>query len=169
MNPKPVCLASVFLIASLAASPAIAELIAYFPFEEGQGTTTVDAVKGVATFYDQFRFEPMGRNVLRVCHGTACHVKGSQVLQNAIDDHLGIPEGRDTDPDGHYTVQKVACLGCCTLAPVVQSENATFGNLTPASVGGLLDDVERAAAGGAAQGFDGLAARGAVQGEPSRR
>ena len=61
--------------------------------------TPADIV-GVATFYDQFRFEPMGRNVLRVCHGTACHVKGSRVLQNAIDDHLGIPEGRDTDPDG---------------------------------------------------------------------
>ena len=126
--------------------------------------TPADIV-GVATFYDQFRFEPMGRNVLRVCHGTACHVKGSQVLQNAIDDHLGIPAGRDTDPDGRYTVQKVACLGCCTLAPVVQSEHATFGYLTPASVGGLLADVERAAAGTAAKGFDGLAATGTVQGE----
>ncbi len=122
-------------------------------------------ITGVATFYDQFRFEPMGRNVLRVCHGTACHVKGSAALQNAIDDHLGIPAGRDTDPEGRYTVQKVACFGCCTLAPVVQSEHATFGNLTPASVGGLLDDVERAAAGGAAKAFDGLAARGTVQGE----
>jgi NADH-quinone oxidoreductase subunit F len=101
---------------------------------------------GVATFYDHFRFRPMGRNVLRVCHGTACHVKGAVSLQNAIEDNLGIPAGEDTDPDGRTTVQKVACLGCCTLAPVVQSEHRTFGMLTPAGVPDLLRDIERAAA-----------------------
>jgi len=103
---------------------------------------------GVATFYDHFRFEPMGRNVLRVCRGTACHVKGAANLQNAIEDHLGIREGEDTDPLGRYTVMKVACLGCCTLAPVVQSEQKTFGMLSPAGVPELLEDIERAAAAG---------------------
>jgi NADH-quinone oxidoreductase subunit F len=101
---------------------------------------------GVATFYDHFRFQPMGRNVLRVCHGTACHVKGAVNLQNAIEDRLGISAGEDTDPDGCYTVMKVACLGCCTLAPVVQSEHRTFGHLSPAGVPELISDIERAAA-----------------------
>jgi NADH-quinone oxidoreductase subunit F len=101
---------------------------------------------GVATFYDHFRFRPMGRHVLRVCHGTACHVKGAVPLQNAIEERLGIPAGEDTDPEGRTTVQKVACLGCCTLAPVVQSEHRTFGHLTPAGVPELLEAVERAAA-----------------------
>jgi NADH-quinone oxidoreductase subunit F len=126
---------------------------------------TPAGIVGVATFYDQFRFEPLGRNVLRVCHGTACHVKGSVALQNALEDHLGVPEDGDTDPEGRYTVRKVACLGCCTIAPVVQSEHATFGMLTPANVGGLLEDVERAVARGAATSDDTLATREDGQGE----
>jgi len=101
---------------------------------------------GVATFYDHFRFEPMGRSVLRVCHGTACHVKGAVNLQNAIESRLGIPEGEDTDPEGRTTVLKVACLGCCTLAPVVQSEHRTFGHLTPAGVPELIAEIDRVAA-----------------------
>jgi len=109
---------------------------------------------GVATFYDHFRFKPMGRNVLRVCHGTACHVKGSVNLQNAIEDRLKIPAGEDTDPDGRYTVMKVACLGCCTLAPVVQSEQRTFGMLSPAGVPELILDIERAAAADKGPGRD---------------
>ncbi len=107
--------------------------------------TPADIV-GVGTFYDHFRYRPMGRHVLRVCHGTACHVKGAVNLQNALEDRLGIPAGDDTDPQGRYTVMKVACLGCCTLAPVVQSEQKTFGHLSPAGVPELLEAIDRAAA-----------------------
>ena len=107
--------------------------------------TAADLV-GVATFYDHFRFRPLGQRVLRVCHGTACHVKGAVGVQNALEDRLGIPAGEDTDPEGRTSVMKVACLGCCTLAPVVQSEHRTFGYITPATVPELLEDVDRAAA-----------------------
>jgi len=107
---------------------------------------TPASIVGVATFYDHFRFRPMGANVLRVCHGTACHVKGAPNLQNEIEARLSIPEGEDTDSQGNYTLMKVGCLGCCTLAPVVQSEHRTFGLLTPAGVPELLVDIERAAA-----------------------
>ncbi len=100
---------------------------------------------GVATFFDRFRFTPMGRHVVRVCHGTACHVKGSVNLQTAIEAHLGVPAGGDTDPAGEFTVLKVACLGCCTLAPVVQTEEKTWGHLHPAGVPDLFGEIRRAA------------------------
>ncbi len=97
-------------------------------------------IVGVATFYDQFRHRPVGRHIIRVCHGTACHVKGADVVQAAFERHLRIADGDDTDPEGEFTVQKVACLGCCTLAPVVQIGDRTYGHLSPSSVGDVLKD-----------------------------
>ena len=73
---------------------------------------------GVATFYHQFRHRPAGQHVIRVCHGTACHVKASQNIHDAIHRHLEIPNDGDTCPNNEFTVERVACLGCCTLAPV---------------------------------------------------
>ncbi|HLA85432.1 MAG TPA: NAD(P)H-dependent oxidoreductase subunit E [Thermoguttaceae bacterium] len=104
---------------------------------------TPAALTGVATFYDRFRHRPLGHHVIHVCHGTACHVKGAGVVHDAIHRRLNIPDGEDTDADGLFTVEKVACLGCCTLAPVVQIDGTTYGRLTPATVPEMLDDFLR--------------------------
>jgi NADH-quinone oxidoreductase subunit E len=88
------------------------------------------SVFGVATFYSQFRLEPVGRNVVKICHGTACHVQGALGITEAILDELGVREGQTT-PDGKFTVESVACLGCCSLAPVIMIGEDAFGRLTP--------------------------------------
>ena len=97
-------------------------------------------VHGVSTFYMQFRHRPVGRHIVHVCVGTACHVKGAPAVHDALHKHLRLQEGQDTDDDGVFTVQKVACLGCCTLAPVVQIDGVTYGHLTPGGVGPMLRD-----------------------------
>ncbi|MCM2372717.1 NAD(P)H-dependent oxidoreductase subunit E [Aporhodopirellula aestuarii] len=95
---------------------------------------TPSAITGVSTFYTQFRHRPMGRHAIQVCRGTACHVKGADLIEEAIALHLGLKPGEDTDQQGQFTIEPVACLGCCTLAPVVQIDDATYGRLTPQSV-----------------------------------
>jgi len=102
-------------------------------------------VTGVSTFYTQFRHKPVGKHMIGVCHGTACHVKGAQVIHDAIDRQLGLTDGEDTDADELFTVQKVACLGCCTLAPAVQIDHLTYGHLTPDTVPKMLEDFLAAA------------------------
>ena len=98
------------------------------------------AVAGVSTFYSQFRHQPAGTHTIRLCVGTACHVKGSDGLYDALCRHLAIPSGQDTDAARVFTIQKVACLGCCTLAPVVQVDDVTYGHVTPGTVPRILDD-----------------------------
>lgn len=103
---------------------------------------------GVATFYTQFRHRPVGKHMIHVCRGTACHVKGADQIMDALTRHLGIRPGEDTDPEGRFTVQPVACLGCCTLAPVVQIDQATYGRLTPHKVPRVIADfLERSSNG----------------------
>ncbi|HUT93854.1 MAG TPA: NAD(P)H-dependent oxidoreductase subunit E [Thermoguttaceae bacterium] len=97
-------------------------------------------VTGVSTFYTQFRHRPVGEHMISVCHGTACHVKGAGLIQEALERNLGLTNGEDTDGDGLFTVQKIACLGCCTLAPVIQIDEVTYGRLTPAQVPEVLAD-----------------------------
>jgi len=104
---------------------------------------TPAAIVGVATFYNQFRHRPVGRHIIQICHGTACHVKGAELIQDAFQRRLKIAEGNDTDADGLFTLQKVACLGCCTLAPVAQIDGITYGRLAPTMVGNVLDDFFR--------------------------
>ena len=101
---------------------------------------TPAAVTGVSSFYSQFRHEPVGQYTIRVCHGTACHVKGAIQATEALRKHLGIADQGDTDPEGLFTIEKVACLGCCTLAPVVQIDNVTYGHVTSVKVPGILRD-----------------------------
>jgi NADH-quinone oxidoreductase subunit F len=99
---------------------------------------TPAAITGVATFYAQFRHRPAGVHSVKVCVGTACHVKGAGAVYDALARHLGCGKDEDTDPAGEYTLEKAACLGCCTLAPVVQIDAVTFGHVTPATVPDIL-------------------------------
>ncbi len=95
---------------------------------------------GVLTFYPQFRRQPMGRHLIRVCHGTACHVAGAPRVTEALRRALGIEPEATTDPRRLFTVEEVACLGCCTLAPVIQIDGTTYGHMTPENVPDVLRD-----------------------------
>ncbi len=97
---------------------------------------------GVATFYSQFRLEPVGENIIKVCHGTACHVAGAKGITEALEARLGIKDG-ETTADGKYTLDSVACLGCCSLAPVVSVNGDIHGGLDRRSAAKLIDDLER--------------------------
>jgi NADH-quinone oxidoreductase subunit E len=96
---------------------------------------------GVASFYAQFRFTAPGRNNIRVCLGTACHVRGGQVLSEAVTRELGIVAG-ETTPDGRYDMQRVACLGCCALAPVIQVNDETHSRMTVTRLKDILKKYE---------------------------
>lgn len=84
---------------------------------------------GVATFYAQFRLKPVGKHIIKVCHGTACHVQNANAITDAIQDALKIKDTETTD-DRLFTLESVACLGCCSLAPVMMIDDNTFGKLT---------------------------------------
>ena len=105
-------------------------------------------IYGVATFYAQFRLKPVGKNLIMLCQGTACHVNGSEAIEEAISEHLSIKDGETTE-DGIFTLNNVACLGCCSLAPVMMVKNAdgdeTYGNLTKDSVKKILDEIRERA------------------------
>ncbi len=90
-------------------------------------------VFGVATFYAQFRFTPTGRNIISVCRGTACHVRGAPAILEEVTSGLGLEE-EGTTPDMEYTVETVACIGCCALAPCVTLNEEVHGNLTKKKV-----------------------------------
>ncbi len=98
------------------------------------------AIVGVSTFYARFRHSPVGRHMISICHGTACHVKGATHVSDALRRHLGLSEEADTTDDRLFTLERVDCLGCCTLAPVVQIDGVTYGHLTPDGVPRMLQD-----------------------------
>jgi len=95
-------------------------------------------VYGVATFYNQFRLQPTGKHTVRVCRGTACHVRGSKLLLDAFADALGVKPG-ETTPDGLFTLETVACLGACSIAPVVTVDDSFHGAVQTRSAGKILD------------------------------
>ena len=97
---------------------------------------------GTSTFYGQFRRTPVGKHLVRVCHGTACHVAGACQITDELRRYLAIPEGADTDPARMFTVGEVACLGCCSLAPVLMLDSHTAGRLTPSSASAVLAHLE---------------------------
>jgi len=98
-------------------------------------------VYGVATFYAQFRFTPIGENRIMVCRGTACYVKGATKILEEIERELGIKEG-ETTPDGKYSLETVACIGCCSLAPCVMINKKVEAKLTPKKVAKLFKKGE---------------------------
>jgi len=97
-------------------------------------------VYSIATFYTQFRFTPVGKNHIMVCRGTACHVKGAPKIQEKIETHLNIKEG-ETTKDGEYSLETVACIGACGLAPAMVINKKTYGRLTPKKVIQVLDEL----------------------------
>lgn len=94
---------------------------------------------GVATFYSMFRLKPQGKHIIRVCKGTACHVSDADGIKEALIENLKLPEGEVTTSDMRFTLMEVACLGCCSLAPVIMIDDQTFGKLTPEAIPGILD------------------------------
>ncbi|MBU0504839.1 MAG: NADH-quinone oxidoreductase subunit NuoE [bacterium] len=101
-------------------------------------------IYGVITFYSQFRLSPMGKNVIKLCCGTACHVSGATMLSDTLQDELGIEVGGTTE-DGLFSIFTVACLGCCSLAPVMMINDETYGKLTPASIRKTIRKIRREA------------------------
>ena len=94
-------------------------------------------VYGVATFYNQFRFHPPGKHQIKVCLGTACHVAGGDIILENFERKLGIKDGQTT-PDLEYSVERVACVGCCALAPVAVVDESVQGHMQPSKVEGLF-------------------------------
>jgi NADH-quinone oxidoreductase subunit E len=94
-------------------------------------------VYGVASFYNQFRFNPPGRHEIKVCLGTACHVKGGDIILEGFERNLGIKSG-ETTPDGEFSIEGLACVGCCSLAPVTIVDREVRGNMAPSKVEGLF-------------------------------
>ncbi len=110
------------------------EIYGYLPREVIQYVSEQTGVKpakiyGVSTFYTQFRFQPMGKYHIMLCQGTACHVNGSKMILEAVGEELGISVGETTE-DGLFTLDSVACLGCCSLSPVMMINGETYGSLT---------------------------------------
>jgi NADH-quinone oxidoreductase subunit E len=97
---------------------------------------------GVATFYAQFRLNPVGKNIIRICHGTACHVQNATAVTDDIVEELNIKDGETTE-DGLFTLETVACLGCCSLAPVMMIGDETYGKLSGNKAVKIIKDIRR--------------------------
>ena len=121
------------------------ELYGYIPREafgklsEGLSLHLSD-MYGVATFYAQFRLEPVGKYIIKVCHGTACHVQNAGSITVALEEALRIADGETTD-DRLFTLESVACLGCCSLAPVMMIGDETYGKLTGKEAVRVIKDI----------------------------
>ncbi|MCK4664441.1 MAG: NADH-quinone oxidoreductase subunit NuoE [Bacteroidales bacterium] len=94
-------------------------------------------IYGVITFYSQFRLKPLGKNVIKICEGTACHVNGVKKIIMVLENELRISVGETSD-DNLFTIESVACLGCCSLAPVMMINDKTFGNLTSGKIEAII-------------------------------
>ena len=123
------------------------DIFGYLPMEALQQVTektdiTPAQIYGVATFYAQFRLEPLGEHIVRVCHGTSCHVRGIVGITETIGDLLGL-DGEGTTEDGKYTLEKVACLGCCSLSPVIMVDDKVYGGLTRKRAKRIFKQLQR--------------------------
>jgi len=126
---------------------------------------TLAQIASVSTFYSQFRHRPVGRNLISVCNGTACHVKGAERVYDALRDYFQIRGTDDTDASGEYTVEKVYCIGCCTLAPVVRCGDDVFGPQTTDAVPRLVRQIGARQGGGQPRTGPGLARSGPSEGQ----
>ena len=121
----------------------IQEVYSYLPEEalnrfSQEAGIPMSRIYGVATFYAQFYLTPRGNNIIRICRGTACHVRGGSLILEAAERELGITEG-ETTPDLEYTLETVACIGACALAPTIVVNQNTYGKVTPNKVTEVLN------------------------------
>lgn len=100
-------------------------------------------IMGVATFYTQFRLTPVGKYLIMLCQGTACHVNSSELILQTVQEELGIADGETTE-DGLFSLKCVACLGCCSLSPVMMINDNTYGSLTPEKTKQILRELREA-------------------------
>ena len=123
------------------------EIFGYIPEEafhkiSEEAGHSLSTMYGVATFYAQFRLHPVGKHIIKVCHGTACHVQDADKLTIAIADVLKVKDG-ETTKDGLFTLESVACLGCCSLAPVMMVGDETFGKLDGKAASKIIKKIKR--------------------------
>lgn len=125
---------------------AVQEKFRYVPIDTieyiaSRTEMTATRLYGVVTFYSQFRLEPVGEKIIKVCHGTACHVAGADGVTDELEKRLAVKDG-ETTPDGKYTLESVACLGCCSLAPVVAVDDEIRAHVDRAGAVELMDRLE---------------------------
>lgn len=116
---------------------------AVYRISERTGDTPAK-IMGVATFYSQFRFQAIGKYLIMLCKGTACYVNGAERILDAVTDELGIGNNETTE-DGLFSLSVVACLGCCSLAPVMMINDKTYGSLTPDKTRQILRELRKEA------------------------
>jgi len=104
---------------------------------------TVAEIYGVATFYSMFRLKPQGKYTIRICKGTACHVSGAKTIMETLKETLHLAPDEDTTEDNLFTITEVACLGCCSLAPVIMINDKTYGKLTSAKIPGIIEAFKK--------------------------
>ena len=127
---------------------AVQNIFGYVPEEafykiSEETNNTLSDMYGVATFYAQFRLKPVGKYVVKVCHGTACHVLNAPLLTEYLERVLEIKDG-ETSEDKLFTLESVACLGCCSLAPVMMIEDETYGNLNGNRAERVIKNIKKA-------------------------
>ena len=126
------------------------EIYGYLPIDviyhiAANTNRTPAKVIGVATFYTQFRLKPVGKHLVMLCKGTACHVNGADGIEKAICEEFNIEDGGTTE-DGLFSLKNVACLGCCSLSPVMMIDDVTYGSLTPEKAVEILHGLKKEAA-----------------------
>jgi len=104
--------------------------------------TPASEIFGIVTFYAQFRLQPQGKNLIKVCHGTACHLGGAEMVAERLAQVTGAKEG-ETSQDNLFTVERVACLGCCSLAPCIMLNNEAYGRLTPEAIDKIVTQTRK--------------------------
>ncbi|MFO8234229.1 MAG: NADH-quinone oxidoreductase subunit NuoE [Bacteroidales bacterium] len=131
------------LIPLLQGAQDIYGYIPYDAFLKLSESTGIDLTEmyGVATFYTQFRLNPVGKHIIKVCHGTACHVQNAGTITEALQDALKVEDGETTE-DSLFTLESVACLGCCSLAPVMMIDGNTYGKLTGKNAVKIVKDIK---------------------------
>ncbi|MCD4745574.1 MAG: NADH-quinone oxidoreductase subunit NuoE [Bacteroidales bacterium] len=122
------------------------DIFGYIPYEAFEKLSSelgleLSDMYGVVTFYAQFRLNPVGKHIIKVCHGTACHVQNANAITDALKESLKVNDGETTE-DGMFTLESVACLGCCSLAPVMMIDNDTHGKLTGGQAVKIIKNVK---------------------------
>ena len=123
----------------------VQEKLGYLPEEELPEIANFlglskNKVYGVATFYAQFRFERPGEHAIKVCQGTACYVQGGKLILEAVENELGLSSQKMTTDDYKFSVERVACFGCCALAPVMVIDKTVYGRMTPVRARQILNE-----------------------------